>query len=57
MNRLMGDVTSVVTLYRHAIESQSKDPILKDPKAVEITHELNKLLSNHGKAQLGLNSW
>jgi len=37
--------TSFVTLYCHAIESQSKDPILDDPKAVEITHELNKILS------------
>ena len=37
--------TSFVTLYCHAIESQSKYPILDDPKAVEITHELNKILS------------
>lgn len=44
MNINIGDVaaTSFVTLYCHAIESQSKDPILNDPKAVEITHELNK---------------
>jgi len=37
----IGDVaaTSFVTLYCHAIESQSKDPILDDPKAVEITHD------------------
>ena len=43
----IGDVaaTSFVTLYCHAIESQSKDPILIDPKAVEITRELNKILS------------
>jgi O-methyltransferase involved in polyketide biosynthesis len=43
----IGDVaaTSFVTLYCHAIESQSKDQILDDPKAVEITHELNKILS------------
>lgn len=42
----IGDVaaTSFVTLYCHAIESQAKDPILDDPKAVEITHELNKIL-------------
>lgn len=48
MNILIGDVaaTSFVTLYCHAIESQSKDPILNDPKAVEITHELNKTLCN-----------
>ena len=37
--------TSFVTLYCHAIESQSKHPILEDPKAVEITLELNKILS------------
>jgi methyltransferase (TIGR00027 family) len=37
--------TSFVTLYCHAIESQSKDSILYDPKAIEITHELNKILS------------
>jgi len=37
--------TSFVTLYCHAIESQSKYPILDDPKAVEITHEMNKILS------------
>ena len=42
----IGDVaaTSFVTLYCHAIESQSKEPILSDPKAVEITYELNKIL-------------
>jgi len=40
---------SFVTLYCHAIESQSKDPILDDPKAVEITQELNKILSGSTK--------
>ena len=47
LNVKIGDVaaTSFVTLYCHAIESQSKDPILTDPKAVEITRELNKILS------------
>ncbi len=47
LNIKVGDVaaTSFVTLYCHAIESQSKNPILNDPKAVEITHELNKILS------------
>ena len=38
--------TSFVILYCHAIESQSKDSILKDPKAVAITHELNKTFFN-----------
>ena len=44
----IGDVaaTSFLTLYCHAIESQSKNPILDDPKAVEITQELNKILSD-----------
>lgn len=48
LNLKISDVaaTSLVTLYCHAIESQSKDPILNDPKAVEITNELNKILSN-----------
>jgi methyltransferase (TIGR00027 family) len=41
--------TSFVTLYCHAIESQSKHPILSDPKAVEITLELNKILSGSKK--------
>ncbi len=41
----IGDVaaTSFVTLYCHAIESQLKDPILDDPKAVEITISLIKI--------------
>lgn len=44
----IGDVaaTSFLTLYCHAIESRSKNPILDDPKAVEITQELNKILSD-----------
>jgi len=48
LNLEISDVaaTSLVTLYCHAIESQSKHPILNDPKAVEITNELNKILSN-----------
>jgi O-methyltransferase involved in polyketide biosynthesis len=47
LNVKIGDVaaTSFLTLYCHAIESQSKDPILVDPKSVEITHELSKILS------------
>ncbi len=48
MNILIGDVaaTAFVTLYCHAIESQSRDPILNDPKAVEIIKALNKILCN-----------
>ena len=48
MNINIGDVAapSFVTLYCHAIESQSKDSILNNLKAVEITHELNKILCN-----------
>jgi methyltransferase (TIGR00027 family) len=43
----IGDVarTSFITLYCHAIETRSPDPILRDPKSVEITTELNKTLS------------
>lgn len=43
----IGDVgaTSLVTLYCHAIESRSDNPILVDPKSVEITAELNKTLA------------
>jgi O-methyltransferase involved in polyketide biosynthesis len=43
----IGDVaaTSFVTLYCHAIETCSDNPILSDPKSVEITTELNKTLS------------
>lgn len=43
----IGDVaaTSFVTLYCHAIETRSDHPILSDPKSVEITTELNKMLS------------
>jgi methyltransferase (TIGR00027 family) len=43
----IGDVasTSFITLYCHALETLSPDPILLDPKSVEITTELNKTLS------------
>jgi methyltransferase (TIGR00027 family) len=43
----LGDVaaTSLVTLYCHAIETQSAEPILSDPKAVEITRELSTRLA------------
>ena len=43
----IGDVaaTSFVTLYCHAIETLSDNPILADPKSVEIMIELNKTLS------------
>jgi len=43
----MGDIaaTSFVTLYCHALESLSDDPILSDPKSVGIMNELNKTLS------------
>lgn len=44
--------TLLLTLYSHALESQSKDPILHDPKAVEITQQLNKALVN-SKDRLG----
>jgi methyltransferase (TIGR00027 family) len=47
----IGDIaaTSFVTLYCHALETLSDNPILSDPKSVEITTELNKTrsLSKH----------
>ena len=47
LNLNIGDVaaTSFVTLYCHALETMSKEPVLNDPKAVEVTRELNKILS------------
>jgi O-methyltransferase involved in polyketide biosynthesis len=43
----IGDVaaTSLITLYCHAIETRSDNPILVDLKSVEITADLNKTLS------------
>jgi len=43
----IGDVasTSFITLCCHALESLSDNPILSDPKSVEIMTELNKTLS------------
>ena len=43
----IGDVasTSFITLYCHALETLSDNPILSDPKSVEIMTELNKTLS------------
>ena len=43
----IGDIaaTSFLTLYCHALETVSDNPILSDPKSVEITTELNKTLS------------
>lgn len=37
--------TSLVTLYCHALESQTKEPVLKDPKSLEIVQELNSKLA------------
>ncbi len=46
----IGDIaaTSFVTLYCHALETLSDNPILADPKSVEIMIELNKTLSLSG---------
>ena len=43
----IGDIasTSFITLYCHALETLSDNPILSDPKSVEVTTELNKTLS------------
>jgi methyltransferase (TIGR00027 family) len=38
--------TALVTLYCRAIESQSKDPILKDTWAENITHKITPLLAD-----------
>lgn len=40
--------TLLLTLYSHALESQSKNPILNDPKAEEIVANLNKELEKSG---------
>ncbi|NEQ85504.1 MAG: class I SAM-dependent methyltransferase [Moorea sp. SIO2I5] len=47
LNTQISDVaaTSLLTLYCHALEIKSKDPILDDPLAVEITDKLNPELS------------
>jgi O-methyltransferase involved in polyketide biosynthesis len=47
----IGDIaaTSFITLYCHALETLSKNPILTDPKSVEITTELNKTLSGSAR--------
>ena len=42
---MISQSTSFITLYCHAIETLSDDPILSDQKSVEITTELNKTLS------------
>lgn len=43
----LGDVaaTSLITLYCHAIETRSENPILSDPKSVEITNLLSPVLA------------
>ncbi len=43
----LGDIseTLLIPLYSRAAETQSKDPILNDPKAVEIVTELNKVFA------------
>lgn len=39
------ETTGLLTLYCHALESQSLNPILKDDKAVEIAQQLTPLLA------------
>jgi len=48
----IGDVasTSFITLYCHALETLSGNPVLSDPKSVEIMTELNKMLSRSDNA-------
>ena len=43
--------TSFLTLYCHAIEAKCKDPILEDSKSIEVTDELNKIISTSPKKQ------
>lgn len=38
--------TGLLTFYCHVIESQSPDPILHDPKAVEIAQKINPIIKN-----------
>ena len=38
--------TSLVMLYCRALESQTQNPILSDPKAVEVVETLNQALSD-----------
>lgn len=38
--------TGMLTFYCHVIESQSPDPILRDEKAVEISHQLSPVFAN-----------
>jgi methyltransferase (TIGR00027 family) len=46
-NVSLGDVaaTSLITLYCHALESQSRNPIIRDPKAVELMQLFNPELA------------
>lgn len=46
-NILLNDVaaTSLITLYCHALESESKNPIIHDPKAVELVRAINPVLA------------
>jgi methyltransferase (TIGR00027 family) len=47
LNVRLTDISStmLITLYCRSLESQSPDPVLCDPKAVEITSALNALLA------------
>ncbi|MHB8084766.1 MAG: class I SAM-dependent methyltransferase [Dehalococcoidia bacterium] len=38
--------TMLLTLYCHSLESQSRNPIINDPEAVEITSALNRQLTD-----------
>ena len=38
--------TGLLTFYCHVVESQSSDPILDDPKAVEIAQKINPIIVN-----------
>lgn len=48
---VLGDLaaTSLITLYCHAIETRSKEPLLYDPKSVEIAEALDRVLAGSDK--------
>jgi O-methyltransferase involved in polyketide biosynthesis len=47
----IGDIatTSFITVYCHAIETLSEEPILSDPKSVEVVASLNSMLATSEK--------
>lgn len=48
--------TALLTLYAKAIESQSNDPIVQDPRAEALVQHLDPLLANRG-TKMARASW